>query len=281
MVKMIDLDFFCEISYYSNFKTRNINSSELMESIFGPVPNNSVNIEDSLINENWPRFSSISNVNFDVNSRPVPRFLFNVNVKPTSVIKFFCDHQQPTWEHVNNIPPRPMTSITKGPEHAVTRNFTNSVQADMNFHCCLSPYCFSDHVNASGMGILIKGPWFTFAHTEMGGSASIVLLNKGIKNWCASTSSTSTRRFERCSHSRIGFKELMQRGPRERDARYLRFIIQRPGNLKYIPHLLAHAVLTVDTGSPRILSRWNAGTTSNQQLFPQTLHEYTFGVRCG
>ena len=44
----------------------------------------------------------------------------------------------------------------------------------------------------------------------------------------------------------------MQRGPRERESRYLQFTLQRPGDLIYIPHLLAHAVLTLDTGSPTI-----------------------------
>ena len=55
----------------------------------------------------------------------------------------------------------------------------------------------------------------------------------------------------------------MQCGPREREARYLQFIFQRPGDLIHIPHLLAHAVLTSDTGSPTILSRWEAAITTN------------------
>ena len=58
----------------------------------------------------------------------------------------------------------------------------------------------------------------------------------------------------------------MQRGPREREARYLRFTLHRPGELIYIPHLLAHAVLTLDTGSPTILSGRDAATTSNQHV---------------
>ena len=49
----------------------------------------------------------------------------------------------------------------------------------------------------------------------------------------------------------------------------------------YIPHLLAHAVLTLDTGSPTILSGWDAATTTNQQIINPTLDEYTFGVRRG
>ena len=65
---MIDLDSFRKLSYSSNFETHNLSALELMESIFGSVPINPVNIKDSLMNENWPRFDIISNVNFTVNS---------------------------------------------------------------------------------------------------------------------------------------------------------------------------------------------------------------------
>ena len=68
MANNIDLDSFCKLSYYSNVETRSLNVLELMEGIFGPPPINPVNIEDSLINENWPRFDIISDVNFTVNS---------------------------------------------------------------------------------------------------------------------------------------------------------------------------------------------------------------------
>ena len=204
-----------------------------------------------------------------------------VNVKPTGVLKLLCDHPNSTWIHVTSILSGPLTGITKGPQYAVTRSFINSSQADMNFSHCLFPYCFRDQIVTSCMGLLIKGPWFTYAHTEIDGGASFALLNTGIKIWCASTSSTGTRFFERCCHSPEGFIELMQRGPRERESRYLQFTLQRPGDLIYIPHLRAHAVLTLDTGSPTILSGWDAATTTNQQIIIQTLDEYTFGVRRG
>ena len=193
----------------------------------------------------------------------------------------FCDPPNLTWNHLTNIPSRPLTGITKGPEYAVTRHSVNSIQADMNFSHCFSPYCFLDQIVTSCMGLLIKGPWFTYAHTEIGGGASFALLNKGIKIWCASTSSRGTRFFERCCHFPEGFIELMQRGPRERESRYLQFTLQRPGDLIYIPHLLAHSVLTLDTGSPTILSGWDAATTTNQQIIIQTLDKYSFGVRHG
>ena len=127
----------------------------------------------------------------------------------------------------------------------------------------------------------MKGPWFTFAHTEFHGGASFAFLNKGIKIWCASTSSSGTRLLERYCHSLEGFIELMERGSREREARFSRFTIQRPGILICIPHLLAHAVLTVDTVSPMNLSGWDTATTSDERVFIQMLDEYTFGVRRG
>ena len=249
MAKMIGWESFRNFSYYSNFETRNINNLELMEGIFGPPPYNPVNIEDSFSIENWPRFDIISDVIFTVNSPLVPCILSSVVVSPTGVLKLFCDHPNLTWDHVNNIPSRPLTGITKGPQYAVTRQFVNSIQADMNFSYCLSPYCFLEQIGTSCMELLIKEPWFTHAHTEIGGGASFALLNKGDEIWCASSSSSGTRLFERCCHSPEGFIELRQRGPREREARYLQFFLQRPSDLIYIPHLLAHAVLTLDTNN--------------------------------
>ena len=75
--------------------------------------------------------------------------------------------------------------------------------------------------------------------------------------------------------------ELMQCGPCEREARYLRFTLQHPGDLIYIPHVLAHAVLVLDTRSPTISSGWDGATTSNERVILRTLDEYTFGVRRG
>ena len=77
---MIDLESKRKVSYYSDFETRSLNVLELMDSIFGPMPINPVNIEDSFINENWPRFDVISNVNFTVNSPLVPCILSSVDV---------------------------------------------------------------------------------------------------------------------------------------------------------------------------------------------------------
>ena len=213
-----------------------------MESIFGPAPINTVNFEFSNINENWHCLNNISDVNFTVNSPLVPCILSGVKVNPKGVIKLTCDHPNVTWDHVNNVLSGPLTGITKGPQHAVTRSFVNSIQADMNFSHCLFRYCFRDQKITNCMGLLIKGPWFTYPYTEVGGGASFALLNIGIKILCASTSSTGTRFIERCCHSLEGFIELMQRGPREHESRNLKFTLQRPSDLIYIPQLLAHAV---------------------------------------
>ena len=103
-----------------------------MGSIFGPVRHTSVNIAHSIFNENRPRFNVNSNGSFTVNSPLVPCVLFCVDVKPMGVLELFHDQPNLTWEHVNNIPSRPLTTITKGPEYAVTRNFTISVRTDMD-----------------------------------------------------------------------------------------------------------------------------------------------------
>ena len=147
MAAMIDLDAFCKFSYYSDFETRSLNVLELMESIFGPAPTNPVNVEPSFINENWPRFNIISDVNFTVNSPLVPCILSSVNVKPTGILKLFCDHPDLPWDHVNNILSRPLTNNTKGSQYAVTLNFTNSFQADMDFSRCLSPLWLTTQAN--------------------------------------------------------------------------------------------------------------------------------------
>ena len=86
-----------------------------MESIIRPITNNSVNIEPSNTNENWPRFNNISEGIFTVNSPFVPCILTGVNVSPTGLLKLFCYHPNSTWEHVTNVPSRPLTNITSGP----------------------------------------------------------------------------------------------------------------------------------------------------------------------
>ena len=107
MANMIDLDSKRKLSYYSNFETRSLNVLELMEGLFVPSPINPVNIEDSLVNENWPHFDNISDVNFTVNSPHVPCILSNNDVEPTGVSKLFCNHPNLTWDHLNNISSRP------------------------------------------------------------------------------------------------------------------------------------------------------------------------------
>ena len=124
---------------------------------FSALPSiNPINIEYSLFNVNWPRFSVISDVNFTVNSPLVLCILSGVKIKPTGALKLFCDHPNLTWNHLTNILSRPLTDITHGPQYAVTGNFVNSFQADMNFSHCLSFYRFLDQVVTSCMGLLKK-----------------------------------------------------------------------------------------------------------------------------
>ena len=68
MANKIDLDSFRKLSYCSNCKTRRLIVLKIMEGVFGPHPINLVNVEPSIINENWPGFIIISDVNFTLNS---------------------------------------------------------------------------------------------------------------------------------------------------------------------------------------------------------------------
>ena len=163
MAHMTDLDSFRKLSYYSDFESRRLSVSKFLETIFGPVPISPLNFEPSVNNENWPRFNNISGVHFTVVSPLVPCVLFSVDVKPTGVIKLFCHHPNLAWVNVTKvtiISSRRLTNITEGPQYAVTRNFTNSIQGDMDFRHCLPLFCFTDQVVTSCMGLLIKWPWF-------------------------------------------------------------------------------------------------------------------------
>ena len=136
---MTDLESKSKHSYFSNFETRSVNVLELMESIFGPVPINPVNIIPSIINEIWPRYKITFDVNFSVNFPLVLCILSSVNVKPTRVIKLLYDHLNLNCENVNSIPSGPLTIVSKGPHYGVTRNFASSIHTDTNFRHCLPP----------------------------------------------------------------------------------------------------------------------------------------------
>ena len=75
------------------------------------------------------------------------------------------------------------------------------------------------------------------------------------------------------------FYRINQSGPRERESRYLRFTLEPPGDFISIPRLLAHAVLSLNTGSLTIIPECVTATTPNQQVIFRTLDEYTFAVR--
>ena len=224
-----------------------------MECVFGTVPINTIQIEHSIFTENWPRFKNNSVDNFSLGSDLVHSVLPNVNVKRTGVRNLFLDQSSLPEEHLKIIFSRPLTRIAKGSDYPVTHNFTVSVQLKM----------ISATVN---LCIVLMTKWlqvvcnyFKKAHgsiMHIRQSAAVLLshyLKKG-KKWCASTrifpvnaSSSVVVTFQKV------YIHCMQRGPHEREARYLHFAIERPGVLIYIPHLLAHAVLKLDTGSPATL----------------------------
>ena len=97
-------------------------------------------------------FSKIILISILLSTFPSSRESCLVLISSLEVTENFSDHPNLTWQHVNNITPRPLTKITKAPEQAVNLNFPNSIQADMDFRHCLCPYCFKNQVNTSCMG---------------------------------------------------------------------------------------------------------------------------------
>ena len=74
---------------------------------------------------------------------------------------------------------------------------------------------------------------------------------------------------------------ISSKGGHVNERSYLRFIIQRPGDLIYVPSLRPHAVLALDTGQPTILSGWDASTIADSTIITRTLDEYNVGVPRG
>ena len=269
------------LKYSTDYSTRSPGVVERMNDIYTGFINNN-NVSDyTVIHELWPRFPTISPVNFNSISPPQPCILSGVNTEPRGILKQFSDQSNLTWADLENIPDHPLINITEGPKYSVTRDFINSMQGDMDFVNCITSFSFVDQIVTSCIGLLIQGPWFSYAHIEVGGGASYALLHTGIKIWCSTTTNRSSRLLERCCNNASKFIDFCQRGPREREASYLRFTIQRPGDLIYIPSLRAHAVLTFDTGKPTILSGWDASTIADSSNITRTLDEYNVGVRRG
>ena len=265
----------------TDYSTRSQSVVDRMDDIYNTFNANNTVSDFTIIHELWPRFSTISPVNFNSISPPQPCILAGVNVQPRGILKQLSDKPGLVWADFGNIPNYPLFNITKGPEYSVTREFINSMQGDMDFANCLTSFSFLDQIVTSCIGLLVQGPWFSYAHIEVGGGASYALLHTGIKIWCATTTNSSSRLLERCCNNANNFIDFVQRGPRDKEANYLRFTIQRPGDLIYVPSLRPHAVLTLDTGKPTILSGWDASTIADSTIITRTLDEYIVGVRRG
>ena len=87
---------------------------------------------------------------------------------------------------------------------------------------------------------------------------------------------------ECCCNNVINFIDFFQRGPREKEANYLMFTIQRSGDLTHVPSLRPHAVFYLDIDKPTV---YRVGTLLPSQIqqssITRTLDEYTVGVRRG
>ena len=113
----------------------------------------------------------------------------------------------------------------------------------------------------------------------MGGGAAYSYLHTGIKLWCAATTNSSSRLLERCYNDVASFINLIQRGPRSREATFFSFHLQRPGDLIYVPPLRTHLVLTMNNVKPTVLSGCDAVYTRDHFIIKRTLDENVIGVK--
>ena len=105
------------------------------------------------------------------------------------------------------------------------------------------------------------------------------LLYTGIKIWCSTTTNSLSRLLECCCNNVKIFIDLFQTWPRDKEAGYLRFTIQRPGDLMYVPSLRPYAVLTIDTGKSTTLSGWDASMLLRCGIINH--HEDARRIQCG
>ena len=125
--------------------------------------------------------AATSPANFNSISPSQPCILAGVNTEPRGILKHVSDQPNLTWTDLEKISEPPLINILKGPEYSVTREFINSMQGDIDFVDCVTSFSFVDQILTSSVGLLIPGPWFSYAHIEVGGGASYALLHTGNK----------------------------------------------------------------------------------------------------
>ena len=75
-----------------------------MENSSGNFFNNPVHLEPSVINENRPHSTDSFDDSFNLDSPLVQCTFPCAHVKPSGVLKQFCNHSDLAWEHENTSP---------------------------------------------------------------------------------------------------------------------------------------------------------------------------------
>ena len=183
-----------------------------------------------------------------------------------------------TWKHVNETLLRTLTNNTERSEYAISRDFPDLLRTAVDFRYCLSSHCFKDQVVTGCMGLLIKGLWFTFAHTEIGSGVSFALFNRGINFWCAFTSSTSKRVFQRCYHSLKAFYSFAARSMWTWGVLSTIYYSTSRRLENFPPSSRSSRFYFEYRFAKKLVKPGPTTTTTNQQLIVQWLHKYAFGV---
>ena len=107
----------------SDIITRSVDAVEQKDVLFSLRDCPDFNVKHS----GWRRIPILIHVDFTSISPAEPCILSNVNIESRGVLKELTELPNVTWQHFENIPGRPLTGITYGPDNAATRHsFINS-----------------------------------------------------------------------------------------------------------------------------------------------------------
>ena len=85
-----------------------------MNDIYNGFNANNTVSDFTIIHEFWPRFCTISPVNFNKIPPPQHCILAGMNAQPRGVLKQLSVKSDFTWTDFENVPHHPLITITKG-----------------------------------------------------------------------------------------------------------------------------------------------------------------------
>ena len=113
-----------DCQYSSDFNTRSVDAVEQKDVLFSlrECP------DFTIIHSGWRRFPVLTHVDFNSISHAEPCILSNLKIESSGVLKELTELLSLTWQNFENLPGRPFTGITYGPDNAATRLFLHQLK---------------------------------------------------------------------------------------------------------------------------------------------------------